>query len=261
MRILTCVKCVPDSGDEVGFEPDLSLVRSGPSSRLSELDEYAVEQSLRLRADLADATVTVLSVGPAEAEGALRKALQMGADDAVLVTDEAIAGSDVFGTAAVLTAAIHSLADTGLVVCGMSSTDAGIGVLPALLADALAWPLLSHAADVTTSQAGTARITRVDETGSRVVEAELPAVVSVTDQTGEPRYPSFKDVLAAKKKVVTTLSLADLGLDPSQVGAVSARVEVVAVNRNPERAAGRVIVDTDGSSVAEIIQFLAAATK
>jgi electron transfer flavoprotein beta subunit len=260
MRILTCVKYVPDSGDEVGFEPDLSLDRSGPSSRLSELDEYAVEQSLRLRAVLADATVTVLSVGPAEAEGALRKALQMGADEAVLVTDEAIAGSDVFGTAAVLTAAIRSLAGTGLVVCGMSSTDAGIGVLPALLADALAWPLLSHAA-VLTAEADTARITRVDETGSRVVEAELPAVVSVTDQTGEPRYPSFKDVLAAKKKSVTTLSLAELDLDPSLVGAAAARVEVVAVQPNPERAAGRVIVDTDGSSVAEIIEFLAAATK
>lgn len=260
MRILTCVKYVPDSGDEVGFEPDLSLARSGPSSRLSELDEYAVEQSLRLRAVLADATVTVLSVGPAEAEGALRKALQMGADEAVLVTDEAIAGSDVFGTAAVLTAAIRSLAGTGLVVCGMSSTDAGIGVLPALLADALAWPLLSHAA-VLTAEADTARITRVDETGSRVVEAELPAVVSVTDQTGEPRYPSFKDVLAAKKKTILVKTLADLGVSPSDVGQGAARVDVTSVVKNPERATGKVVVDAGGSSVSELADFLEAAVR
>jgi electron transfer flavoprotein beta subunit len=260
MRILALVKYVPDAGDEVGFEPDFSLARSGPSSRLSELDEYAVEQALQLRAALPDARVTVLSVGPAEADSALRKALQMGADDAVLVTDEAIAGSDVFGTATVLTAAIRSLSDIDLVVCGMSSTDAGLGVLPALLADALARPLLSHAASVTVD-GDLLRITRVDETGSRVVEAAMPAVVSVTDQSGEPRYPSFKDVLAAKKKSVTTLTLTDLGIEPSAVGASAARVEVVAVERNPERAAGRVIVDVAGSSVEDIVEFLAAATK
>lgn len=259
MRIIALVKYVPDSGDEVGFEADLSLGRVGPSSRLSELDEYAVEQALRLRTELAGATLTVLSVGPAEAESALRKALQMGADDAVLVTDEAIAGSDVFGTATVLSAAIRSL-EGGLVVAGMSSTDAGLGVVPALLADSLCWPLLSQAAAVSV-EAGLAKIARVDETGSRVVEAALPVVVSVTDQSGEPRYPSFKDVLAAKKKSVATLTLADLGVDASAVGVGSARVEVLAVGRNPDRAAGRVIVDVAGSSVDEIVDFLTAATK
>jgi electron transfer flavoprotein beta subunit len=259
MRIIALVKYVPDSGDEVGFEPDLSLGRIGPSSRLSELDEYAVEQALRLRSELSGASLTVLSVGPSEAEVALRKALQMGADDAVLVSDEAIAGSDVFGTAAVLTAAIRSL-DAGLVVAGMSSTDAGIGVIPALLADALGWPLVSQAAEVRIEN-DLVTITRVDETGSRVVEAGLPAVVSVTDQSGEPRYPSFKDVLAAKKKSVSTVTLAEVGLDASAVGAASARVSVVAVERNPDRAAGRVIVDVDGSSVDDIVSFLVATTK
>jgi electron transfer flavoprotein beta subunit len=260
MRILALVKYVPDSGDEVGFETDFSLARTGPSSRLSELDEYAVEQALQLRAELPGASVTVVSVGPVEAESALRKALQMGANDAVLVSDEAIAGSDVFGTAAVLNAAIRGLDDVGLVVAGMSSTDAGVGVLPALLAESLSWPLLSQAAEVSV-EAGVVRITRVDETGSRVAEAALPAVVSVTDQSGEPRYPSFKDVLAAKKKSVSTLGLTDIGLAAELVGAAAARVEVVAVERNPDRAAGRVIVDVDGSSVDEIIEFLAAATK
>lgn len=260
MRILTCVKYVPDAGDDVGFDDDLRLSRTGPSSKLSELDEYAVEQALRLRSELEAVIVTVLTVGPAEAEGALRKALQMGADEAVLVSDQAIGGSDVFGTATVLAAAARSLDEVGLIICGMSSTDAGVGVVPALLSGELGWPLLSNAA-VLAVEAGTARITRVDETGSRVVEAEVPAVVSVTDQSGEPRYPSFKDVLAAKKKSVTELAVADLGIDPASVGAGAARVQVLGVARNPEREAGRVIVDVDGSSVDEIVAFLATATK
>ena len=145
-------------------------------------------------------------------------------------------------------------------MCGMSSTDAGIGALPALLAEALGWPLLSNAAEVSV-EAGQARIVRSDEFGTRVVEAALPAVVSVTDQSGEPRYPSFKDVLAAKKKSVTTIGLAELGVEAALVGAGAARVQVTAVVRNPERAAGRVIVDVDGSSVDDIVEFLAAATK
>jgi electron transfer flavoprotein beta subunit len=260
MKILTCVKYVPDAGDEVGFDADLRLERSGPSSKLSELDEYAVEQALRLKASIDGATVTVLSVGPAEAEVALRKALQMGADEAVLVSDEAIAGSDVFGTAAVLIATAKHLDEVGLVMCGMSSTDAGMGALPALLADALGWPLLSNAAEVSV-ESGQARTVRTDEVGTRVVTAALPAVVSVTDQSGEPRYPSFKDVLAAKKKSVTTLGLAEVGVPVDLVGAGAARVQVTAVVRNPERAAGRVIVDVDGNSVDDIVEFLAAATK
>jgi electron transfer flavoprotein beta subunit len=202
----------------------------------------------------------VLSVGPADAETALRKALQMGADEAVLVSDDAIAGSDVFGTAAVLVAAAAHLDEVGLVMCGMSSTDAGVGALPALLAEALGWPLLSNAASVSV-EGGRAQIVRTDETGTRVVEAALPAVVSVTDQSGEPRYPSFKDVLAAKKKRVVTLGLAELGVEESAVGSGAARVQVTAVVRNPERATGRVIVDVDGSSVDEIVEFLASATK
>jgi electron transfer flavoprotein beta subunit len=260
MKILVCVKYVPDATDEVSFEEDQTLARTGGSGRLSELDEYAVEQALQLRAELADATVTVLTVGSDDAEIALRKALQMGANDAVLVTDPAIAGSDVFGTATVLASAARSVGEVGLVMCGMSSTDAGIGVLPALLADALGWPLLSQAAALTVD-GQSLQIDRVDETGSRTIIAGLPAVVSVTDQSGEPRYPSFKDVLAAKKKQVTKMALADLGVSPDSVGLAAARVEVIATVRNPDRAAGRVIVDDNGSSVDEIVKFLVDATK
>lgn len=260
MRIITCVKHVPDATDPVDFDTDRRLSRPADTSRLSELDEYAVEQSLQLRAAYPDATVTALTVGPEAAGEALKRALQMGADDAILVSDPAIAGSDVFGTVAVLAAAIRAQGEVDLVVCGMTSTDAGTGVLPALLADALGRPLLSYAAEVTPSDAGLV-ITRIDETGMRTVQASLPAVLSVTDQTGEARYPSFKDVLAAKKKPVMTVTLADLGLAPDLVGAGAARVSVLSVVRNPERPPGRVIVDVDGSSVDDILDFLATTTQ
>ncbi|MBU4335041.1 MAG: electron transfer flavoprotein subunit beta/FixA family protein [Actinobacteria bacterium] len=256
-RILTCVKSVPDPADEVAFTADHTIERPASGGLLSPLDEYAVEQALRLRAALPGATVSALTVGPPPAEGALRKALQLGADDAYLVTDEVIAGSDVFGTVEVLAAAVRSLPDVTVVLCGMSSTDGDLGVLPALLADALGWPLLSMASSVTVSETGL-WIERTDEVGTRTVEATLPAVVSVTDQSGEVRYPSFKEVMAAKKRTVTTLDLAALGVEPALVGAGAARVQVSAVTRNPDRPPGRVLLDHDGSSVDELLAFLTA---
>jgi electron transfer flavoprotein beta subunit len=259
MRILVCVKSVPDPADDVTFSSDGSLLRTDQDGLLSELDTYALEQALVLR-DQLDAVISVLSVGPEQAESAIRKALQMGADDGVLVSDTAIAGSDVFGTAAVILAAARELDDVGLIVCGMGSTDSGTGVLPALLAGGLGWPLLSMAASVEAIPGGL-RVRRVDELGIRSAEAPLPAVLSVTDQSGEPRYPSFKDVLAAKKKTILTKSLAELGVSPGSVGRGAARVEVTTVVRNPDRAAGKVVIDADGSSVAELADFLSAAVR
>lgn len=260
MRILVCVKHVPDPSDDAEFEADGRLCRTGSSGLLSELDEYAIEQALVLAGTLPDATVTALTVGPVGAEAALRKALQMGAADAVLVSDDAIAGSDVFGTAAVLAAAVTTIGQVDLVVCGMTSTDGGTGVLPILLADSLGWPLLSWAFAVEPAGTGL-RITRMDELGVRVVEAPLPAVLSVTDQSGEPRYPSFKDVLAAKKRTVQVLALADLGITEAAVGAAAARVEVTGVTRNPDRPPGRVLVDDGGNSVGELVEFLTTSSR
>lgn len=256
-RILACVKFVPDTADEVAFAPDHTIGRPASGGLLCELDEYAVEQALRLRDALPGASVAVLSVGPPQAEGALRKALQLGADGAYLVTDDAIAGSDVFGTVRVLAAAVQAAGDVEVVVCGMSSTDGEMGVLPALLADALGWPLLSMAASLTVTDAGL-RIERTDEVGTRTVEATLPAVVSVTDQSGDVRYPTFKDVMAAKKRTITTLDLAALGVAPAEVGATAARVQVREVSRNPDRPPGRVVLDHEGSSVDELVAFLTA---
>lgn len=256
-RVLTCVKFVPDPGDEVEFTTDRTIGRPAAGGLLSPLDEYAVEQAVRLREAGAATTVTALTLGPAQAEGALRKALQLGADDACLVTDDAVAGSDVFGTVEVLAAAVRSLPDVEVVVCGLGSTDGEMGVLPALLATALGWPLLSLASSVTATADGL-QIERTDETGVRTVEATLPAVVSVTDQSGEVRYPTFKDVMAAKKRPVTTLTLAELGVDPARVGAAAARVQVRTVTRNPDRPPGRIVHDHDGSSVDELLAFLTA---
>ena len=258
MRILTCIKFVPDPAGDVSFDADRRIVRDD-AGIASELDEYAVEQALRLRDALPDATVTALTIGPTCAEGALRKALQMGATEAVLVSDPAVAGSDVFATASAIAAAAATLGDIGAVVCGMSSPDAEMGVLPALVARELGWPLLSLAAEVTAS-GDVVQIVRHDEHGRCEARATLPAVVSVTDQSGEPRYPTFKDVLAAKRRSIVTWTLADLGVAEASLGTAAARVELLSIDRNPERARGRTIVDDAGSSVDEVVAFLAAAT-
>lgn len=253
MKIMTCMKFVPDPTEPAAFGPDATIVRTA-NGQPSQLDEYAVEQSLVLAGEL-DAPTVAVSVGPELAEQALRKALQMGAAEAVLVADPAIAGSDAFATAKVLAGIARTIEGVGLIVCGMSSTDGEMGVIPALLAAELGWPLLSHASQVHTD-GDVLTITRLDETGSRTVTAPMPAVLSVTDQSGEPRYPSFRDVMAAKKKTVTTLALTDLGIPAAEAGAAAARLEVIQVTRNPERAAGRTITDHDGDSVAELVAYL-----
>jgi electron transfer flavoprotein beta subunit len=255
MRIIVAVKYVPDTAEEMGFDPDHRLVRDPDCGLLSELDEYAVEQALRLRDQLPDSTVTAVVIGPDDATAALRKALQMGADDATLVVDDQVAGSDVFATADLLAAGVNSFGDVGVVVCGMASTDAGTSAVPALVAARLGWPGLTHASHVEVS-AGQVTIGRTDETGTRTATASLPVVISVTDQTDEPRYPSFKDVLAAKRKKIAELDLDDLDVDPATVGAGAARVQVGAIARNPDRAAGRTLTDTDGNTAGELVAFL-----
>lgn len=257
MRVMTCIKFVPDPAEPVDFSEDGTLDRAG-SGVPSQLDEFAVEQSLRLAATMPDTETVAVTIGPEPAGSALRKALQMGVAEAVQLTDAALAGSDAFATAKALAAVARRLGDVSLIVCGMSSPDAEMGVVPALVAAELGWPLLSQAAAVAVGGEA-ATITRVDEVGVREATAPLPAVVSVTDQSGEPRYPSFKDVLAAKKKKIEQLTLDDLDLARDAVGAASARVEVMGVSRNPERAAGRSVVDTDGSSVTDLVAFLTSA--
>ncbi|MFJ6440334.1 electron transfer flavoprotein subunit beta/FixA family protein, partial [Streptomyces sp. NPDC091649] len=216
LRIVVCVKYVPDATGDRRFADDLTLDREDVDGLLSELDEYAVEQALRIAEGADDAEVTVVTVGPEDAKDALRKALSMGADRAVHVEDDDLHGSDVMGTSLVLAKAVEK-AGYDLVVCGMASTDGVMGVLPALLAERLGVPQVTLLSEVAVD-GGVVTGRRDGDTASEELRASLPAVVSVTDQSGEARYPSFKGIMAAKKKPVESLDLDDLGLDAGEVG-------------------------------------------
>ncbi len=262
MNIVVCVKYVPDATADRKFEDDYTVDRVGVDGLLSELDEYAVEQALQFREkrEGEEITVTALTVGPEKAVDAVRKALQMGADQAVHVVDEAIAGSDYLGTSLVLAKAIEKIKETAgsvdLVVCGMASTDASGSVVPAMLAERLGLPQVTLAS-VVESQGDQVRIKRDNEGSTEVIGATLPIVLSVTDQSGEARYPSFKGIMAAKKKPLETYALSDLGLAADQVGLSVAYTQVEDTTARPPRTAGEVVTDEDGSGATALVDFLA----
>jgi electron transfer flavoprotein beta subunit len=256
MNIVVCVKYVPDATGDRRFEEDNTVDRVGVDGLLSELDEYAVEQALQLKEKLADdSEVTVLTVGPEGAVDAVRKALQMGADKGVHVSDEAIAGSDALATSLVLAEAIKKI-DHDIVLCGMASTDGVMGVVPAMVSERLGVPGATFASELEVD-GGTVKIRRDGDAATVMVEASLPAVLSVTDQTGEARYPSFKGIMAAKKKPVETWSLADLGVDAEMVGMSAAWTTVENTEERPPRTAGEIVTDEDGSGAQALVGFLA----
>ena len=258
MNIVVCVKYVPDATADRHFEADNTVDRVGVDGLLSELDEYAVEQALQIkeRSDDPDSTVvTVLSVGPEQATDAVRKALQMGADKGVHVVDDAIAGSDALATSLVLAEAIKKV-EHDLVVCGMASTDGGMGVLPAMLSERLGVPGVTLGSEIEVS-GDTVKIRRDGDTSTDTIEGTLPLVLSVTDQSGEARYPSFKGIMAAKKKPVETWSLADLGVEAEKVGLSAAWSTVEGTQARPPRTAGEIVTDEDGSGAQALVDFLA----
>jgi electron transfer flavoprotein beta subunit len=256
MNIVVCVKYVPDATGDRRFEEDNTVDRVGVDGLLSELDEYAVEQALQLKEKLADdSEVTVLTVGPEGAVDAVRKALQMGADKGVHVSDEAIAGSDALATSLVLAEAIKKV-DHDIVLCGMASTDGVMGVVPAMVSERLGVPGATFASELEVD-GDTVKIRRDGDAATVMVEASLPAVLSVTDQTGEARYPSFKGIMAAKKKPVETWSLADLGVDAEMVGLSAAWTTVEGTEERPPRSAGEIVTDEDGSGAEALVGFLA----
>ncbi len=263
MNIVVCVKYVPDATADRHFESDKTVDRDGVDGLLSELDEYAVEQALQIKEksdNPEETTVTALCVGPEKAVDAVRKALQMGADAGVHVLDDAIAGSDAVATSLVLAKAVEKVgADktVDLVMCGMASTDGSMSVVPAMLAERLDLPQVTFAA-VVEIQGDQIRIKRDGDTATEVVGGTLPLVVSVTDQSGEARYPSFKGIMAAKKKPVETYALSDLGVDADQVGLSVAWSEVQDTTERPPRTAGEIVTDEDGSGATALTEFLAA---
>jgi electron transfer flavoprotein beta subunit len=259
MNIVVCVKYVPDATADRRFESDNTVDREGVDGLLSELDEYAVEQALQIKEKAEnpdDVKVTALCVGPEKGLDAVRKALQMGADEGVHVTDEAIAGSDAIATSLVLAKAVEKIGSADLVVCGMSSTDGSMSVVPAMLAERLDLPQVTLAS-VIESQGDQVRIKRDGDVATEVIGATMPLVLSVTDQSGEARYPSFKGIMAAKKKPLETYSLGDLGVDAGDVGLSSAWTEVTETTERPPRTAGEIVKDEDGSGATALTEFLA----
>ena len=254
MNIVVCVKHVPDAQGDRGFTSDETTDRDAVDGILSELDEYAVEEALKIK-EAGEGEVTVVTMGPAKAADAIKKSLQMGADKGVHVLDDALAGSDAPATSLVLAEAIKKIGSADLVLTGMASTEGTMSVVPAMLAERLGMPQVTFASELTLS-GGTASIRRDGDVATEIVEAKLPAVVSVTDQINEPRYPSFKGIMAAKKKPVETWSLADLGIDAGQVGLEAAWTKVLSTAKRPPRDKGLIVTD-DGQGGAVLAQFLA----
>ncbi|MDP9407151.1 MAG: electron transfer flavoprotein subunit beta/FixA family protein [Actinomycetota bacterium] len=254
MNIVVLVKQVPDSWAEKRLQEGTSTVdRASVDAVMNELDEYAVEEALRIK-ESAGGEVTVLTMGPERAVETIRKALSMGADKAVHLLDDALAGSDAVQTSAALAAALGTL-QFDLVVLGSESTDARMSIMGALLAERLGVPQLTNARKVEPNGASV-RVERVTESGYDVVEGATPAVVSVVEKINDPRYPSFKGIMAAKKKPLTTLTVADAGIDSGSVGLANAPSQVASFEVSPPRGAGQ-IVKNEGDGGAKVAEFLA----
>jgi electron transfer flavoprotein beta subunit len=262
VRVVVCVKHVPDIQSPRSLGDDGRLVRGGEDDTLNELDEDALEAGLRT-AEAAGFPgeghdVTVLTVGPTAAVEALRRGLAMGASSAVHVSDDAVAGSDAIATARVLAAAIeklHSENPVDLVVAGMAGLDGLTSLVPAALAELLGWPQLTLADEITVSPDGVVRVQRETSTDVEVLTAPLPAVLSVTDQAFRARFPNFKGIMAARKAAVTTWSLADLDLAPSRVGPAGSATRVVTARPRPERP-DRIVVTGDAETVPALVDYL-----
>ena len=223
MKIVVCIKQVPATGADKRYTDDLRLDRASAEAIINPLDEYAIEQALRLHDDGAVESITYLSMGPDRAAEALRRALAMGGDDAVLITDPALVGADEWATAKVLAAALDKLAPD-VALMGMASDDARGSLVPGAVAAMRDVPLLSYGAELKVGN-GSAQVRRLSATGYDWIGAPLPVVATVTDQVGEPRYASLKGIMAAKRKPMETWALADIGLSADDLrGAALTRV-------------------------------------
>ncbi|MBO0802201.1 MAG: electron transfer flavoprotein subunit beta/FixA family protein [Nocardiopsaceae bacterium] len=254
LNIVVCVKQVPDTALERTLkEGEGTLDRASLDGLINELDEYAIEEGLQI-ASAHDGEVTILSMGPDKASESIRKALSMGADKAVHVLDDALAGSDALATSLALSEALKHIG-FDLVITGSESTDARTGVLAAMLAERLGVPQLTLASKVEISGSDVT-IRRVTDDGVETVTGSMPAVVSVVEKINEPRYPSFKGIMAAKKKPVQTLSLSDLSVDAGSVGLASASTAVADFAKRPPRQAGEIVTD-EGDGGSKAAAFLA----
>ena len=254
MRVAVLVKQVPDSWAVKRLDAGLRLDRDACDRVLNDLDEYAIEQALVWQESVG-AEVVLVSMGPAVAEEALRRGLSMGADSAVLVSDAALAGADALMTARVLAAAVAKVAPD-VVLCGVATTDGGMGVVPSMVAQMLGWPGLTNVSSVSVSVSDSSVVAvRANESVQVELEAALPAVVSVVEKINTPRYPNFKGIMAAKKKTIDVWSLSDLGVSVGD-SASSAAAVLAGVVDMPARSGGVVVTDAAGDSVSGLVAFL-----
>ncbi|WP_199433529.1 electron transfer flavoprotein subunit beta/FixA family protein [Qaidamihabitans albus] len=253
-NIVVLVKQAPDTYSERKLnESDYTLDRESADAVLDEINERAVEEALKIK-EAGEGEVTVLCVGPDRATDAIRKALSMGADKAIHVSDESLHGSDLLATAKVIAAAIGRVEGFDLVIAGNEASDGRGGAVPAVVAELLGLPQLTHVREVTVDGSGV-KVDRETEEGITHLEASLPALVSVTEKINEPRYPSFKGIMAAKKKPVETLTVADLGVDAGEVGLGNAWSTVLEAAPKPPRTAGQRVED-EGDGGTKVAEYL-----
>jgi electron transfer flavoprotein beta subunit len=246
MKIAVCVKQVPEGNKRL--DPGTKRLDRSGEGALNAFDAHAVEEALRVKDHSGEGEVVLVSMGPAKAADALRKALAMGADRAVLVSDDGAAGADLVGTSRVLAAALER-EQPDLVLFGQQAADADGAVLWSAVAERLRRPVISQVAELTVAD-GKARGKRQTEFGYDVIEAALPAVVAVSDAINEPRYPSLKGIMGAKSKPQETVTLSDLGVE------AGAKTEVLELSDPPPRGETKKIED-DGNAAAQIVEFLA----
>ncbi len=253
MKVVVCVKQIPDPALPGELDPSTNYLKRDDKLILDESDSYGVEMALQLVEAAGGGEVSLVSMAANGEVSGLRTALAMGAEEAVLVSDDALAGSDALGTARVLGAAISRMSPD-LVLAGVESSDGYTGTVPEMIAGVLEMPSITFAKQIEVDGT-TVKVQRQTEAGYDDVECQTPALVSVTAGVVEPRYPSFKGIMAAKKKPVEELDLAALGVDAAAVGQSGARQETVRVTAAEERQAGEVIED-EGDAHDKIVEFL-----
>ena len=255
-NIVVLIKQVPDTWSERKLsEDDWTLDREAADAVLDEINERAVEEALLIKEkEGGDSTMTVLTAGPERATEAIRKALSMGADKAVHLVDEGMSGSDMVQTGWALARALGTIEGTELVIAGNEATDGTGGAVPAIIAEYLGLPQLTHVRKLTVENGKVTGERETDE-GVFTLEASLPAVVSVNEKINEPRFPSFKGIMAAKKKEVTTLTLAEIGVEADEVGVANAGSKVLSSTPKPPKTAGEKVTD-EGEGGSKIAEYL-----
>lgn len=254
MKIAVCVKQVPDSWAEKKLRDGDSLLdRDSVEAVLNELDEYAIEEALQITEAQGGGEVVIVTMGPERAGEAVRKALSMGADSGIHLVDAGLAGSDAAATSYALAKLLEGRG-FDLIMFGSESTDARMSVVPSMVAERLGLPQLTFANKVEVS-GETVTIERVGDNGIETISAATPAVLGMIERSNEPRYPSFKGIMAAKKKPVETVSAADAGIDISAVGSAGSWSQVNSFAARPPKAAG-VVVQDEGAGGVAIAEFL-----